>query len=73
MKKTILIEGMMCEHCVKHVTEALSAMEGVKDVTVRLGKKKKPSVAEVELAEAVADEALAAAVTNAGYQVTGIE
>ena len=30
MKETLKIEGMMCEHCKKHVEEALNAMEGVK-------------------------------------------
>ena len=30
MKEPLKIEGMMCEHCKKHVEEALNAMEGVK-------------------------------------------
>ncbi len=73
MKKTIRIEGMMCEHCVKHVTEALFKVEGVKHADVKLGKRSKPGTAEVELLSEVSNEALSAAVTDAGYTVVGIE
>ena len=34
MKTTLKIEGMMCQHCQKHVQEALSAMNGVTAVSV---------------------------------------
>ena len=37
MKTTLHIEGMMCQHCQKHVHDALAAMDGVTDVTVDLG------------------------------------
>lgn len=30
------VNGMMCMHCVKSVTDALAAMEGVSDVSVAL-------------------------------------
>ncbi len=30
MSKKIYIEGMSCDHCVKHVTNALIEMEGEK-------------------------------------------
>jgi len=30
------VNGMMCMHCVKSVTDALTAMEGVSDVSVAL-------------------------------------
>lgn len=33
---TINIQGMMCEHCKKSVTEALSKLEGVTEVEVSL-------------------------------------
>ena len=69
MKKTIFVEGMMCQHCVKHVTEALAAVEGVSEVEVNLKKKR----AVVTLNGEVANEALTAAVTAAGYEVKGIE
>lgn len=29
MKKEISIEGMTCQHCVKHVTHALEGIEGI--------------------------------------------
>ena len=68
MKKTLKIEGMMCQHCVAHVTNALSGVQGVSKVEVNLKKK----TAVVELAEAVADETLISAVTQAGYEVKKI-
>ena len=30
------VKGMMCQHCVAHVKEALSKVKGVKEVTVDL-------------------------------------
>jgi copper chaperone CopZ len=32
--KTIAIEGMTCDNCVKHVTRALQGVSGVKEVSV---------------------------------------
>lgn len=71
MKKTIYVEGMMCAHCVKRVTDALSAVEGVKKADVALNKKKL-GTAVVELEKEVPDEVLAKAVTDAGYTVKEI-
>ncbi len=36
MKYELMIQGMMCGHCQKHVNDALSAMEGVSAVEVNL-------------------------------------
>ena len=36
MEKTLVVEGMMCQHCVAHVTKALSGVAGVRDVAVDL-------------------------------------
>lgn len=69
MKKTMMIEGMMCQHCVKHVNDALSSVKGVSDVSVNLDGKK----AEVEFEQAVTDEELKKAVTEAGYEVLDIK
>lgn len=66
MKKTVKIEGMMCMHCAKAVEKALNAVEGVTAVTVSLEEKQ----AVVE--GTAADEALKAAIVDAGYEVTGI-
>ena len=68
MKKTLKIEGMMCQHCVAHVTKALQGVEGVTAVDVNLKKK----TATVELGAEVADETLTAAITEAGYEVKKI-
>lgn len=39
MKQTLTIEHMSCQNCVKHVTEHLSALEGVIGVSVDLDAK----------------------------------
>ena len=68
MKKTLTVEGMMCMHCVQHVTDALSAVDGVEKAEVNLKKKR----AVVTLGADVSDDALRAAVKEAGYEVTDI-
>lgn len=68
MKKELMIEGMMCQNCVKHVTHALESISGASHVQVSLEDKK----ATVEVPESVTDETLKAAVTEAGYEVTEI-
>jgi len=67
MEKTIDIEGMSCAHCVKHVTEALNAIDGVK-AEVSLENKN----AKVSLLKEVSDDVLKEAVVKAGYEVKGI-
>jgi Cu2+-exporting ATPase/Cu+-exporting ATPase len=68
MKKVINIEGMSCNNCVKHVTKALSGVDGVKNVSVSLEDKK----ADVEVSADVSDEALKSAVEEEGYEVVSI-
>lgn len=68
MKKTIQIEGMMCPHCEAHVKKALSAIEGVLAAEASF----QAGTAVVTLEKDVADEALAGAVTEAGYTPKGI-
>ena len=58
------IEGMSCEHCTRHVKQALEDIEGVKKATVDLENQS----ATVEHAESIGMEALAAAVEEAGYE-----
>lgn len=67
MKKVLMVEGMMCAHCEAHVKKALAGVEGVAEVAVELQTKK----ATVTLVKEVSDKALADAVTEAGYTVTG--
>lgn len=68
MKRTLKIEGMMCMHCVNHVTKALQGVEGVAEVDVQLKKK----TAIVTLSAEVENEVLVNAVTEAGYEVKKI-
>ena len=69
MKRTISINGMMCSHCTGRVSEALNAIDGVSaEVTLDNG-----GMAVVEAGTGVTDDMLKKAVTDAGYEVTGIE
>jgi len=63
MSKTVKIEGMMCQMCVKHVKNALSAL----DPNVEVSLENKCAT----IAENVDDAAIAAAVRDAGYEVVG--
>ena len=68
-EKVILIEGMMCKHCVKHVTDALSKIEGVKSVDVSLEKK----TATIKCGDTVSDNLIKSVITEEGYEVTDIK
>lgn len=68
MNKTMIIEGMMCAHCTGRVQKALEAVEGVESVVMSLEEKS----AVLTLSSKVEDEALKAAVAEAGYEVTQI-
>lgn len=63
MKYTLKVDGMSCEHCVKHVTESLESVPGVSKVSVDLAKGKAQLEAPDDLDEAL----LLAAVSDAGY------
>ncbi len=67
MEKTLKIEGMMCEHCQNHVTEALSKMEGVQSVTVDLA----GGTALVRTDREIPQSAFAEVITAAGYELIG--
>ena len=66
MSKTISIEGMMCQHCVAHVTKALTVVPGVTSVNVSLEHKNAVVTGSAD------DKALTDAVTDAGYKVKKI-
>ena len=66
MEKKLNVEGMMCDHCVAHVTKALEGVPGVSSVKVSLADKD----AVVEASPEVTDEALVSAVKEAGYEAT---
>ncbi|OQB96114.1 MAG: Copper chaperone CopZ [Spirochaetes bacterium ADurb.Bin110] len=67
MKKLLKIEGMTCGHCVMHVQSALEGVPGVKSAKVDLLERQ----AIVE-GEQLDDQALRAAVSEAGYRVVEI-
>lgn len=69
MKKKILIEGMTCGHCVNHVKEALSELEGVTEVDVNLDTK----TAILEATGDVSDVDIESTIDEVGYKVVGIE
>lgn len=68
MKKTLRIELMSCAHCAAHVKEALESVAGVSKAEVDLAGKS----AIVE-GQTLDDEAMRAAVTEAGYEISAIE
>ena len=65
MKTTLHIEGMMCQHCQKHVHDALAAMDGVTDVTVDLEGK----TADVTATKDITADEFAKVITDAGYEL----
>lgn len=68
MTKVLKIEGMMCPHCEAHTKKALEAIDGVENAVASHTE----GTAVVTLTKAVDSGVLIAAVTDAGYTVTGI-
>lgn len=69
MKKTMIIEGMMCAHCTGRVEKALSAIDGVTAVEMSLEGKS----ATLTLDKDVDNQILTDAVTEAGYEVVSVQ
>ena len=69
MEKTLHVEGMMCQHCVAHVKKALEGVEGVEEAVIDLD----AGTALAKLSHDVSDEALRNAITEAGYEVVGVD
>ena len=65
MKKTLAIEGMMCNHCENTVKKALEALEGVTSAEVS----HTAGTAVVTLSGKVSDDALKSAVEAKDYKV----
>ncbi len=63
MEVEIKVEGMMCEHCVAHVKEALEKVPGVIKANVSL----KEKTATVKTEECVLADTLLKAIESAGY------
>lgn len=68
MDKIISIEGMSCPHCVKSVSKALNALEGVEVLEVSLELKQ----ARVHVSSNVSDEALSKAIVEDGFECRSI-
>ena len=64
MTKTILVEGMMCNHCKAHVETALKGVDGVINAEANLESKS----ATVTLSQDTDVNTLIEAVKNAGYE-----
>jgi copper chaperone len=60
---TLNVQGMTCHNCVRHVREALEAVEGASNVTVDL----ETGVATVD---GISAEAAIAAIEEEGYQAS---
>ena len=65
MEKKLTIDGMMCQHCVAHVSKALNSLPGV-TASVDLDTK------TATVSGTASDEALKKAVEEAGYSVVSI-
>ncbi|MCR1905647.1 heavy metal translocating P-type ATPase [Intestinimonas butyriciproducens] len=65
MEKKLTIDGMMCQHCVAHVSKALNSLPGV-TANVDLDTK------TATVSGTASDEALKKAVEEAGYSVVSI-
>ena len=63
MKKTMIVDGMMCQNCVRHVKNALEGVDGVISANVDLDSKS----AEIEMSQEIADEVLFNVVKEEGY------
>ncbi|MCL2091714.1 MAG: heavy-metal-associated domain-containing protein [Micrococcales bacterium] len=69
MQTTFSVDGMTCDHCVRHVTTELEALPGVTGVSVDLQVGGSSPVV-VTSDGPLADAAVAAAVDEAGYCLT---
>ena len=59
----------MCQHCVRHATEALEKIDGVSDVKVSLENKN----AVIHVNQNVTDEQITNAIVEAGYEIISIK
>ena len=67
-RKTVVIEGMTCEHCKNRVERVLSEMDGV---AAKVNLKQK--TATVSMEKEVGNRELCEVIRKAGYEVTEIK
>ncbi|HEY0603608.1 MAG TPA: heavy-metal-associated domain-containing protein [Herpetosiphonaceae bacterium] len=63
MTKAFIVSDMSCGHCAQAITQEVSSVPGVQQVTVDLGTKR----VSVEAREDVAAETITSAINEAGY------
>lgn len=63
MQTILKIDGMSCQNCVRHATEALAALEGVVAATVTL----EPGQGIIEHSDSVKLESMISALEEEGY------
>lgn len=68
---TYRVNGMTCEHCVRAVTEELSALSGVRSVNVTLAPQDPSEVTVTSDAE-LERATVAAAIDEAGYALESL-
>ncbi len=66
-QKTVLIEGMVCDHCSGRIHNALNSIEGVNAKVIRSKKK-----AIVKMARNIDDSEIKRIITDLGYEVEDI-
>ncbi|MDF2879169.1 MAG: copper ion binding protein [Clostridia bacterium] len=66
MEKRIIVEGMSCGHCVRHVKEALEELEGITQIDVDLESKTATIKGFAE------DKDIKDVIKEAGYEVISI-
>ncbi len=63
------VQGMTCQHCVHHVTEALKEVPGVESVEVSLDN----HAATLQVGDDFAEPSAAAALDDAGYTMGEVQ
>lgn len=69
---TLKVDGMTCDHCVKHVSTDLAELPEVAEVMVTLNAGGTSDVV-VTLNDDVTDEKLAEVIDEAGYTLVGVQ
>lgn len=70
MRKKLLVAGMSCMNCVRHLKEALQEdIKGLEVIDVSLENK----CALVEVNDNVSDDMIKAVIDDLGYELKGIE
>lgn len=65
MNQTINVTGMTCQNCVRHVSQALAALPGVRSVNVDL----ESGTARLEADREIPSAELRGALDEAGYEL----